>query len=232
MSGGHRYYPVNLDIRGRRCLVVGGGGVGTRKVAGLRQCGATVTVVSPVLSERLQGLVQEGAVEWRERVYRSGDLEGMFLVIGATDDPELNRRIHADATARNMLCNIADRPEVCNFILPAVVRRGDLILAVSTSGRSPAFAKRLRKDLESRFGPEYALFLDLMGAIREKLLKEAHAPEAHKPLFEALIERDLLGMIRSSDFPAIDRAMAEVLGPGFRYGELTADLKTGKEAAP
>lgn len=232
MSDGHRYYPVNLDIRDRRCLVVGGGGVGTRKVEGLRACGARVSVVSPAVSDRLQRLSAGGAIQWRDREYRAEDLEGMFLVIGATDDPELNRRIHADATARNMLCNIADRPEVCNFILPAVVRRGDLILAVSTSGRSPAFAKRLRKDLESRFGPEYALFLDLMGAVREKLLKEAHAPEAHKPLFEALIERDLLGMIRASDFPAIDQALSEVLGPEFRYRDLMADKRRGEEAAP
>jgi precorrin-2 dehydrogenase / sirohydrochlorin ferrochelatase len=220
MSGTHRYYPVNLDIRDRRCLVVGGGGVGTRKVEGLRACAARVTLVSLRISDRLRPLAADGRIEWRDREYRTDDLDGMFLVIGATDDPDLNRRIHADAASRNMLCNIADRPEVCNFILPAVVRRGDLILAVSTSGRSPAFAKKLRKELEARFGPEYALFLDLMGAVRAKLLAEEHAPEAHKPLFEALIDRDLLGLLKAGDMPAVDLVLADELGPGFRYADL------------
>jgi precorrin-2 dehydrogenase/sirohydrochlorin ferrochelatase len=156
----------------------------------------------------------------------------MFLVIGATDDGALNRRIHADASERNMLCNIADRPEVCNFILPAVVRRGNLMIAVSTSGRSPAFAKKLRKDLEMRFGPEYGAFLDLMGAVRAKLLKEAHAPEAHKPLFEALIGRDLLGMIKAGDAAAIDQVLEDVLGPGFQYDDLMAMDGDEPGAAP
>ncbi len=228
MKALNRYYPVNLDIRDRQCLVVGGGGVGTRKVEGLRSCGARVTVVSPRLSDRLRPLAESGDIHWQNREYRSGDLEGVFLVIGATDDADLNRRIHADASKRSLLCNIADRPEVCNFILPAVVRRGDLILAVSTSGRSPAFAKKLRKELETRFGPEYADFLDLMGAVREKLLKEDHAPEAHKPLFEALIDRDLLGLIRAGDAAAIDHALAEALGPGFQYGALMGSAGRGQ----
>lgn len=213
-------------------MVVGGGGVGTRKVEGLRACGGRVTLVSPDLSDRLRLLAEAGDIRWRDREYRSGDLDGMFLVIGATDDADLNRRIHADASVRNMLCNIADRPEVCNFILPAVVRRGDLILAVSTSGRSPAFAKRLRKELETRFGPEYARFLDLMGAVRAKLLAEAHAPEAHKPLFEALIDRDLLGMLKTGDIGAVDAVLADVLGPGFRYNDLMGSNSGERGATP
>lgn len=220
MTALHRYYPVNLDIRGRRCLVVGGGGVGSRKVTGLLSCGACVTLVSPVISESVRQQVEAGSVEWRDRDYQTADLDGMFLVIGATDKPDLNRRIHSDALARNMLCNIADRPEVCNFILPAVIRRGDLVIAVSTSGQSPAFARKLRKDLETRFGPEYADFLNLMGTIRKRLLKEEHAPEAHKPLFEALINQDLLSMIAKNDIAAIDHALMDVLGPGFHYNDL------------
>ena len=128
----------------------------------------------------------------------------MLLVIGATDDEDLNHRISRDAAERSLLCNIADRPTVCNFILPAVIQRGDLVITVSTSGRSPAFAKKLRRDLEDRFGEEYAEFLNLMGAIRAKLLAEAHAPEAHKPLFEKLIEADLLELVRCRDIARID----------------------------
>ena len=215
-----RYYPVNLDIENRACLVVGGGGVGTRKVKTLVDCGAVVTVVSPEVSARLGKMAAAGLITLEKRAYRPGDLEGKFLVIGATDDEALNRRIHADAESLNTLCNIADRPEICNFILPAIVHRGDLVLAVSTSGKSPAYAKQLRKDLENQFGEEYESFLRLMGAIRERLLSEAHAPEAHKPLFEKLIAAGLLELIKADRTEQIDALLGEVLGDGYRYREL------------
>lgn len=215
-----RYYPVNLDIQNRPCLVVGGGGVGRRKVRGLLKSGARVTVASPAVHPELAEMAGAGIIVWHQRPYRCADLDGMFLVIGATDDEDLNHRISRDAAERNMLCNIADRPAVCNFILPAVIQRGDLVITVSTSGRSPAFAKKLRRDLEDRFGEEYAEFLNLMGAIRAKLLAEAHAPEAHKPLFEKLIEADLLELVRRRDIARIDALLKEVLGEGFNFKAL------------
>jgi precorrin-2 dehydrogenase/sirohydrochlorin ferrochelatase len=215
-----RYYPVQLDIRGRSCLVVGGGVVGTRKVETLLTCGAQVTVVSPAATEPLRGLAAEGAITLSLRDYASEDLSGKFLVIGATDDEALNRRISADAEGRQILCNIADRPEVCSFILPAILQRGDLTITVSTSGKSPAFAKRLRRTLAAQYGPEYAAFLDLMGAIRQRLLAQAHAPDAHKPLFEALIDSDLPALIRANQRDAINGLLEKVLGKGYRVEEL------------
>ena len=156
-----RYYPINLDIKGRRCLVVGGGAVGTRKVHTLLQCGADVTVISPQATNELSVLAEAGDIAMQKREYSSTDLEGIFLVIGATDDETLNRQVSADAQSRNLLCNIADRPAVCNFILPSIVHRGDLVITVSTSGKSPALAKKLRKALERQFGIEYADLLNL-----------------------------------------------------------------------
>ncbi len=220
-----RYYPVNLDIRNRSCLVVGGGGVGARKVATLLRAGARVTVVSPKADSRVETLAGEDAVTLKKRPYRTSDLDGMFLVIGATDNENLNLRISSDAERANMLCNIADQPEKCNFILPAIVNRGDLILAISTSGKSPAFAKKLRRDFETRFGEEYADFLRLMGAARKKLLSRAHAPEAHKPLFEKLIDADLIGLIRGGKTEEIDKLLHQVLGRGF---DLESLLEIGK----
>lgn len=217
------YYPVNLNIENRRCLVVGGGRVGTRKVAALLRCGARVTVVSPEVTTQLAEMAQNGRIAWQRRTYSESDLEGVFLVIGATDDEPLNRRVHADAERRNLLCNIADRPAICNFILPAVVRRGDLLIAASTSGKSPAFAKRLRKTLEKQFGSEYGPFLRLMGAIRTRLLAQAHAPEAHKPLFEALIDAGLVDLIRRDRIAEIDALLARTLGDGFVYAELMTE---------
>ena len=215
------YYPVYLDITNRPCLVIGGGGVGTRKVRTLLAYGAQVTVVSPRLSGPLRSLLEQGAIQWRSRSYKTDDLQGMFLVFGATDDDELNRQIHADAEANHVLCNIADRPEVCHFILPAIVQRGDLSIAISTSGKSPAFAKRLRKDLENQFGPEYGMFLNLMGRIREKLLSQAHEPEAHKPLFERLIDGGLLGFLKEEDMHQANQLLLTVLGEGYDMETLT-----------
>ncbi len=215
-----RYYPVNLDIRNRKCLVVGGGDVGTRKVITLLECGASVTVVSINASEKLLKLAESGNIELKRRPYTGTDLDGMFLVICATDNERLNLQVSIDAENLNMLCNIADRPDACNFILPALVKRGDLVIAVSTSGKSPAFAKKLRKDLEKQYGPEYADFLKLMGAIRKKLLSTSHEPEEHKHLFEKLIGRDIVQLIKENDADKIDSILAEVLGEVYRYNYL------------
>jgi len=215
-----RYYPVNLDIQNRRCLVVGGGSVGTRKVITLLECGAAVTVVSPIITEKLAELADSSSIELKKRHYHTSDIDGMFLIIGATDDEELNRRIHRDAEHLNKLCNIADRPEACNFILPSIIHRGDLIIAISTSGKSPAFAKYLRQKLEKEFGTEYADFLELMGVIRKKLLSEEHAPEAHKPVFEKLIESRLLDMIKNSQTEDINALISEILGEEYTFESL------------
>jgi precorrin-2 dehydrogenase/sirohydrochlorin ferrochelatase len=215
-----RYYPIHLDIQNRNCLVVGGGGVGTRKVVTLLNCGAKVTVVSPNISEQLRDLAESPSLTLKQRPYRSDDLEGMFLVIGATDDETLNRQISRDAEQRSTLCNIADRPEICNFILPSIVQRDDLIITISTSGRSPALAKKLRQTLEARFGEEYGVFLRLMGGIRKKLLEQSHAPEAHKPIFEQLINSDLTALIKEGNTNEIDARLFSILGEGYKFDEL------------
>lgn len=215
-----RYYPAYLDIKDRLCLVVGGGRVGTRKVETLLNCGARVMVISLQVTDTMIQLANEGRILLKQRGYQSSDMDGVFLVIGATDDQSLNRQIHQDAETAQRLCNIADQPDLCNFILPSIVNRGDLSIAISTAGQSPAFAKHLRRQLQRQFGPEYAAFLSLMGAIRNRLLAEAHAPEAHKPLFEQLIGQGLLEMIQQNDVEAIDALMADVLGPGYHYRAL------------
>ena len=215
-----RYYPVSLDIRNRKCLVVGGGSVSNRKVMTLLECGAIVTVVSPDVAEELFELAEKKMIELKKRPYEPSDIDGMFLVIGATDNEELNRQINKDAERQNKLCNIADRPEACNFILPSIVNRGNLVIAISTSGKSPAFAKKMRQDLEKEFGEEYDEFLQLMGAIRKNALSEKHEPEAHKHLFEQLINRGLIDMVRNHDEERINSLLLEIFGEGYRFEEL------------
>ena len=215
-----KYYPIHLDIKNRDCLIVGGGAVGTRKVNTLIECGARVTVVSPDPTLELIKLASEGSVTLKKRAYRNDDLTGMFLVIGATDDERLNRQISKDAEQAQILCNIADRPEVCNFILPSIVRRGDLVITISTSGKSPALAKHLRQKLESQLGPEYADFLLLMGAIRRRLLSQAHEPEAHKTLFNQLIDSDLIQLMQAGKTEEINSLLYKILGKGFKIEAL------------
>ena len=215
-----KYYPISLDVENRNCLVVGGGSVGTRKVMMLLECGAMVSVVSMEVTQELQELSDNGRIRLERRPFKTSDLHGKFLVMGATDNSEINRQIYAEARRLGVLCNIADQPEVCDFILPAIVKQGDLTIAISTSGKSPAFAKKLRKDLEKKFGTEYADFLKLMGEIRKKLLSEAHEPEAHKHLFEQLIERQLIEMIKDRDVAGVDRLLFEIFGEGYGYESL------------
>ncbi|RJP79076.1 MAG: bifunctional precorrin-2 dehydrogenase/sirohydrochlorin ferrochelatase [Desulfobacteraceae bacterium] len=220
-----KYYPVNLNIRDRKCLVVGGGTVGTRKVATLVTCGAKVTVVSPVISSALSDLAAKGVIRVYQREFCPSDLNDIFLVIGATSNEELNRRISEDAEQRNLLCNIADVPKACNFILPAVIARGDLIIAISTSGNSPAFAKKLREKLENQFGEEYGYLLHLMGAVRKKLLAHKHEPEAHKHLFENILDAGLLDMIREERIEDINALLLKTFGKGYTLEELLPEQK-------
>jgi len=216
------YYPINLDVNDQPCLVVGAGAVGTRKVNGLLTCGAKVTVVSITAGSRIHSLARDGIISCHHREYRSDDLTNVFLVIGATNDNALNRCIYEDARKRQILCNIADQPALCNFILPAVVRRGNLVISVSTSGQSPAFAKKLRRQLEAVYGEEYTEFLELMGAVRKKLLATDHAPEAHKPLFNALLDGGLIDMVRDGRHREMDALLVKVLGTGYDRKALMA----------
>jgi precorrin-2 dehydrogenase/sirohydrochlorin ferrochelatase len=198
-------------------MVVGGGAVGSRKVKTLLDCGAAVTVVSPEVTNPISVLAEENRISLKQRPYQASDLDGVFLVIGATDNKDLNRSIHDDARKQGKLCNIVDQPDLCNFILPSIIERGDLIIAISTSGKSPAFARRLRKQLEAQFGPEYAEFLKLMGAVRKILLERTRDPETHRQVFESLIDQGLLECVRGGDKAQIDNILISVLGPGHGY---------------
>ncbi|MFH1155046.1 MAG: bifunctional precorrin-2 dehydrogenase/sirohydrochlorin ferrochelatase [Pseudomonadota bacterium] len=217
-----RYYPVCLDVKGKRCLVVGGGAVGVRKAGTLLDCGAEVIVVSldfhPAFDTLQKGNTRPLVL--KRKAYDPGDLISMSLVIGATDNSDLNRRIGTDAAKQNVLCNLVDLPEKSSFILPAVVSRGDLTLTVSTSGTSPAFAKQLRKDLERQFGNEYGEFLTLMGSIRKQLLAEGHAPDSHRAAFQSLIAGNLLALVAQKDHEAADRLLHDILGPEYSIKEL------------
>ncbi|MBI4378720.1 MAG: bifunctional precorrin-2 dehydrogenase/sirohydrochlorin ferrochelatase, partial [Nitrospinae bacterium] len=164
-----RYYPAYLDIRDKKCLVLGGGAVAERKVGLLLNCEAHICVVSPDLTSGLEELNVRGQIEYIRGEFQEEYLEDVFLVIGATDKKETNTRIYTEAVKRGILVNIADSPELCSFLVPSVVERGDLIISISTCGKSPALAKKIREELEDRYGIEYAEFLCIMGKLRDKM---------------------------------------------------------------
>ena len=160
------YFPAFLDLRGRRCLVVGGGEVGQRKTRTLLECGAHVTVVSPAVTPGLAALAAGGRIEHRARAFRRSDLRGRALAVAATGDSRVDEAVAAVARRSRVLVNVVDRPNHCDFILPSVLRRGELQIAVSTGGRSPALAREIRRRLEGLFGPEYAELVRRVGAER------------------------------------------------------------------
>ncbi len=215
-----RYYPIYLDMNGRNCLIAGGGSVGARKAQTLISSGAVVTVVSPDTDSQIDALADRGCIRLIRRPYESGDLSGMFMVIAATNNASLNRRIHGDAVKSNILVNAADFPQACDFIVPSVIDRGDLLIAVSTSGKSPALARKIRKELETAFGPEYAVLLRLLGAVRKRLLSESNDPAAHKRIFEKLVYSELPKMIQENQSEEINTLLRDILGQGFDFHDL------------
>lgn len=206
-----RYYPVFLDIAGKPAMVIGGGQVALRKVEGLLDAGAQVTVISPALHPDLEALVAAGRVRHIAREYSPGDLEGCLLAFVGTDDHSVNAAVAREGKQRGVWVNAVDDPANCDFIMPGIVRRGDIILAVSTSGGSPAMARKLREDLEQFLTPEYALMLDLVVQVRrelcdrgvkvepevwnaaldaevKRLLSQGHLDEAKQRLLRSLLE--------------------------------------------
>ncbi len=189
MSG----YPIVFDLSGGTCLVVGGGTIALRKVQGLLSFDAQVRAVSPQAVPELTALAAHGEIEWKEKSYERGDLEGMLLVISATDDMETNRRVAEDARAAGIPVNVVDQPELCTFTVPSIVQRGDLVIAIQTGGRSPALARRLREELELRFGPEYGPYVDFLGRMREWIREHFHDdPDKRYSAAMQLIELDLI----------------------------------------
>jgi precorrin-2 dehydrogenase / sirohydrochlorin ferrochelatase len=171
---------VKLD--GRRCLVVGAGSVGESKIDSLLATGASVRVVAPRATQRVREWAREGRIEFVAREYAASDLAGVFLVIAATNSPALHDEIYAEAQSRGVLCNAVDEPDRCDFYFPAVVRRGELQIAISTGGLSPALAQRLRKELEQQFGPEWEDWVAQLGRTRDEVKNIPMPPEQRKRL--------------------------------------------------
>jgi precorrin-2 dehydrogenase/sirohydrochlorin ferrochelatase len=214
-----RYFPVFLDLKNRKCVVVGGGRVAERKIQNLRKAGAAVTVVSPRLTPALERLKETKGIEHRRRAYRTGDLKTAFLAVAATDHRPTNEKVFREASARRIPVNAVDDPVHCTFIVPAVISRGDILIAISTGGRSPALAKALRKKLEREVGGEYASLLKLIGAVRKSILPLGWGPLKNQKIYRRLLQEDVLDLLRRGNQAALGRLLRKIIGPDFPLEE-------------
>lgn len=207
-----RYYPVYLDLRERLCVVVGGGRVAERKALSLLEAGADVLVVSPSLTPKLQTLSSSGKINHQSRQFEEADLRGAYLVIAATNVPDLNGRIGRLCKKTNILVNVAAPPEESSFIVPSVVDRGELLIAISSCGASPALAKKIRQELETAYGPEYETFLQKMELVRTRMMEETADEAARRQVFAALVDSDILALLKQGRTHEADHRIAEISG--------------------
>ncbi len=211
-------YPVALELGGRDCLVVGGGGVALRKAQALAAAGARVRVVAP---RHEAALAEDGRFTLIKAAYAPEYVAGAHLVVAATDDKAVNRRVAADARAARVWVNVVDRPELCDFIVPARLQRGHLTVAISTGGAAPRLSARLRRELEPRFGEEYAVYTEVMGALRTRIKAAGLGRTTRKQVFERLAEDDLLEAARQGRealSEAAEAAVREILGLDWEGG--------------
>ena len=205
-------YPVNLYLEGVPCVVVGAGPVAAGKIEGLLACGADVTVVAPEACGAVVGWANEGSLTWRRKHYETADLEGAFLAVTATSDPAVNHQVYLDAEASRVLVNSADDPVNCRFTLPSIVRRGDLTIAISTRGRSPALAKHMRKVVGAAVPAEYEQVLEVLAAVRDELRSRGVATEPLGHLWaRPLDDGTLLRLVREGKVREARQVLLDVL---------------------
>jgi precorrin-2 dehydrogenase/sirohydrochlorin ferrochelatase len=201
------YYPVFVQLEGKKVVVVGGGNVAYRKVLALLECGAAIHLAGRELTLELKQMVENEEIHFLGREFSEGSLRNAFMIIAATDDKDLNHHISTCARKKGVLVNAVDQPPDCDFIVPSILKRGDLQIAISTSGKSPALARRIRKSLEAQFGEEYETFLTMMGRLRKEILSLGLPQKENSRIFQKIVDSDLL-----ENFPdGFSRRMEESL---------------------
>ncbi len=205
------FYIACLKLTGRRCVVIGGGEIGLEKVEGLLACDAQVTLIALDAEPALQEHASEGSIRWERRAYAgASDLEGVFMVIAATDDTDVNVAVYEDAERRAMLVNVVDVPPLCNFILPAIVRMSPLAIAISTAGASPALAKRMKREIEAQFGEPYARLAVLLNEVRGWAKGTLATYQERKEFFEGIVngDPDPIALLRDDGEQAVRELIA------------------------
>jgi precorrin-2 dehydrogenase/sirohydrochlorin ferrochelatase len=215
-----RYYPAFLNLNKRPVIVVGGGQVAERKIKGLIRAGADLTVIAPQATKAIQGLASKKRLRLLKRPFKKGDLKGFPLAVCACGSEDTNSEVFKEARKGGVLLNMVDRPELCDFIVPSVVRRGELLIAISSSGRFPYISKAIRKEIEQRFGKEYARFMRILGAIRDKLLKDRGKYGKKDEIFKGLLNSRVPEWLRRGEPHKIDAFLKRSLGGDYTLEKL------------
>ena len=211
-----RYYPVFLSIQDKKCVVVGGGNVAWRKVCSLKEAGAKVTVVSPDFCPELE---RELGVERIRQKYDTGILKGAVLVVASTDDGVVNKKVFSDAVESGILVNVVDKPDLCSFIVPASIQRGDLCISISTGGASPALARNIREYLEGQFGEEFNEFTKLLSEMRRKMLSEIKDDSIRRDILQRIAGFDILEVMKQNGVPAAKKRILEIVSEKMSGGK-------------
>jgi len=203
-----KYYPILLNIQDKKCLVVGGGNVAWRKVCSLKDAGARVTVVSPEFCPEME---KESGIERSRQKYDERFLNGVLVVVASTDDEEVNKKVYYDAVKMGILVNVVDRPEICSFIVPATIIRGDLSISISTGGASPALARNIRENLEKQFGDEYGEFAKLLSETRRKILSEISNESIRRDILQRIAGLDMLEIIKQKGIAEAKKKILRII---------------------
>lgn len=206
-----RYYPINLVLKNKKCVVIGAGNVAERKVRRLLECGALVSVISPAITPGLKNTVKTGKIIFKNRKFDFKDLDGAYLVIAATTDRDINYAVSSYCRKNNILINVVDSPKECGFILPSIIRKGALTISISTDGISPALSKKIRQDLEKMFGGEYAALLRIMKKIVPEARKKIKNPRSRKVFFKRMFQPDILRLLKQNKAGQASRKLKSIL---------------------
>ncbi len=207
------FYPIFLDIKNKKCLVVGGGSVAMRKVKSLLKFAARVTVVAPQILPEIENISANKNLTIIKACFEPSHMENAVLAIGSANSKEVNQTVYNEAEKRKIPVNIVDQPELCTFMVPSLVRRGDLSIAISTSGKSPAVAKAVRKRLEDEFGNEWGEYLEIMGHARKIAFETEPEQKKREEMFNEIVKTDLLEMIRAGNSDGARRKVMEIIKP-------------------
>ena len=219
------FYPINLNITGQLCVVIGGGAVATRKITSLLLCDAKVRVISPEISPDIKQLIARDNLEWIPRGYMTGDLQGATLAFALTDNPDVQCQITTEAKEKKIPVNIADNPGACTFQTAATIRRGELLIAISTGGGSPALAATIRKELELHYGPEYGDLVKLLTEIRQLTVGQDSSQQQHKLLFTKIIQTNILSLLKGKEWQLLNERLNEILPPEIKATDIVQKIR-------
>jgi precorrin-2 dehydrogenase/sirohydrochlorin ferrochelatase len=218
-------YPINLNIGGKLCVVIGGGVVATRKVNALLACNGRIRLISPEISCELKQFADTSAIEWLPRSYQSGDLQGASLAFALTNRPQVQEQIASEAKAQGIPINIGDNPSASTFHTPATIRRGELLITIATGGSSPVLASDIRQELELRYGPEYTILVELLAEIRRLTLGQGVSPEEHKALVTRILRTNILALLKNKEWQLLHETLFALLPPEISVPDIVSRCK-------